>query len=180
MSRRGPARARRGAALLLALLVGVLAYVNWQVARTELDISPAAADAGAPVAAFPPLALEPPAEPPALSDFDEIVRRPLFTVARRPPEAPAESAPEAAAEPAAAEAEAPLPELQLVGIAIDGGNRQALLRTTGAGEEWVSEGDSVAGWRLERVAADGVVLGSGEARQELSLYPVRESGSGGQ
>lgn len=178
MSRRGAARGR-GLTLLLAALVAGLAYANWQVVRLELDISPAAAGVD-PVEPFAPPALEPPAEPPPLAQFEATVQRPLFSATRRPPEADAEEDGAEAAEAAGAETEPPPPELRLVGVAIGGAARQALLRTPDEGEEWVREGDSVSGWQLESVGSDGVVLRAGDESRELSLYPAREAASGGE
>ncbi|HEX2257055.1 MAG TPA: hypothetical protein VHG92_10230 [Afifellaceae bacterium] len=174
MRRRGAAGGGRGATLLLTLVVAALAYANWRVVELELDISPAAAGVGGAVNPFSPPQLEPPPEPPPLSDFDEVVRRPLFTAGRRPPNATEESAPEGEIEVALEAAEPPPPELRLVGIAIDGGIRQALLRIEGEGEEWVREGDDFAGWRLGSVKSDSVVLRSGERSHALSLYPARD------
>lgn len=178
MTRRGSAPRGRGLTLLLAVLVAALAYLNWQVVELEIDISPAAAEAE-PVESFAPPGLEPPPEPPPLSAFDEIIRRPLFNAGRLPPGVVEESA-EAAAEPAAAESEErTLPDLQLIGVAINGATRQALLRAPGDGEDWVREGDSFGGWRLESVDAERVVLGSGERTHELRLYPPRDGDSAG-
>jgi hypothetical protein len=179
VTRRGPARWGRGLTLLLAVLVAALAYANWRVVELEIDISPAAAE-GQAAESFAPPGLEPPPEPPPLSAFDEIIQRPLFNAGRLPPEVLGETA-EEDAEPAAADAELPTaPDLQLVGVAINGATRQALLRAPGDGADWVREGESFGGWRLEKVDAEGVVLGSGERTHELRLYPPRDGGSAGQ
>jgi hypothetical protein len=177
MSRHGAAGGGRGAVLLLALAVAALGYVNWRVVEMEIDIAPAAADVG-PAQSFLPPELEPATEPPPLSRFEEIVQRPVFTVARRPLESAEEGTRESAADAAEEAVEAPPPELQLVGIAIDGGTRQALLRRPGEREAWVRQGESFAGWRLESVEADGIVLDSGERSQALTLYPARETAAG--
>jgi hypothetical protein len=161
-------RMRRTLVLLLCALVAALGYVNWRVLQLEPVASPAEGRIElASVSAMPDLQLGP-SEQPALSDFDGIVRRPLFNASRRPF---VQSEPPAAREPA--RAPPPPPDLRLVGVAIEADRKQALLRT---GQQpvarWVKEGESIDGWLLRSVRADVAVIASGERTHELRLYPA--------
>ncbi|CAA7621448.1 hypothetical protein [Magnetospirillum sp. UT-4] len=94
-----------------------------------------------PVGAPPPQALPPlpwPETAPA-ARFAAMVERPLFAPTRRP------------AAPAAAAAAAV--ELELVGVALAGERRLALLRRKGETRiHRLAEGGALAGWRLDAVA----------------------------
>lgn len=166
-------RRRRLPVLFLGVIVAGLGYANWRVLQLDLDISPAnAGTVPAETLAIP--GLEPPPEPLPVSEFAEIVRRPLFTASRRPPQAPEEEV-VATAAVAPVEQAPPPPDFRLLGVALDEGSRQALLRSPEQPGQWVKLGESFGGWVLESVSAEGVVLVSGERIQEVRLYPGRGS-----
>jgi general secretion pathway protein N len=102
----------------------------------------------------------------ALTDFDEVVRRPVFAATRRPF---VQSAP-AASQSAPA---LPPPDMRLIGVAINAGKKQALLRTAQQPRgRWIGEGESIDGWVLRGVRADAAVVASGPQTHELRLYPT--------
>jgi hypothetical protein len=152
--------------VVLFPVVAALGMVNWWV--IQLDPAPAAAGERMVLASTGsvPVSLGAPSEERALSDFDEVVRRPVFTASRRPFVQP---------EPARREATRvlPPPDLRLMGVALDGNRKQALLRT---GQQprarWVDEGETIeGGWVLRTVQADAAVLASGQQTHEVRLYP---------
>lgn len=97
-----------------------------------------------------------------LSDFDEVLARPLFYENRRLPEAPIETRPESA----------PLEPLRLTleGVAIASGARIALLRDERAKEKIrLAEGMSHNGWVLESVESSGAEFRRGVDVTRLEL-----------
>ena len=107
-----------------------------------------------------------------MSDFAEIVGRPLFTATRRPfvPSEPAQ----ARSEPAPAEPRRPPPNVRLIGVVIDAGKKRALLRTPEQPRgRWVEEGETIDGWLLRSVQADAAILAFGLGTHELRLYPAQ-------
>jgi general secretion pathway protein N len=97
--------------------------------------------------------------------FSETLTRPLFSPNREPP-----GTESASALPAP---QAPRPSANryaLSAIIIVDNERIALLMDTATGSlSRVREGDSLAGWRVEEIRADGAVLHNGDVREELSL-----------
>jgi hypothetical protein len=138
-------------------MVGGLGLLNWWLLALELDISairPAAALAdGVPAAA-------PPADDTPLADFKAIVERPVFNASRRP-SAPAETG----------SVVRPPSDLQLIGVAIDGERKRALLKTQQQPRaRWIEEGGSIEGWVVSSVRADGAIVASGQQTHELRLH----------
>jgi hypothetical protein len=169
--RAGSSRARTAGLLLLGGAVAALGLTNWWVLTLEPGGSPAAGASPASFTASMPTAARPREERP-LSDFAEIVGRPLFAATRRP-YVPAE-APAARAEPAPAEPSRPPPNVRLIGIVIDAGKRRALLRTPEQPRgRWVEEGETIEGWQVRQVQADAAILAFGTGTHELRLYPAR-------
>ena len=171
----GSARARTARLLALCALVAMLGMANWWVIGLEPGASVAA---GTTPAADPAMRtpMGQPLDERPLSDFGEIVRRPLFTATRRP-FVPAEPAPRAA-EPAPAAPARPPPNVRLVGVVIDAGKKRALLRTPEQPRgRWFEEGDTIDGWLLRSVAADAAVVAFGRETHELRLYPAQGSAS---
>jgi hypothetical protein len=114
-----------------------------------------------------PLAQEEAAAPlfdaPPEDAFQEIALRPLFYESRRPYEAPAidlEVAPAAPEEVVAVE---------LVGTLMTGASRAALLQPVGQSSSWRREGEKIAGWRIERIVRDQVVVQQGDETLTLEL-----------
>jgi hypothetical protein len=159
-------RLRTTGLVFLSAVVAALAAINWWV--IQLDPAPASAGERIVLASTGtiPVSLTRPNDESALSDFDEVVRRPVFAASRRPF---VQSAP-AAGQPAAV---VPPPDLRLIGVAINPGKKQALLRTAQQPRgRWVGEGDSIDGWVLRSVRADAAVVASGPQTHELRLYPT--------
>lgn len=102
--------------------------------------------------------------PPPLSQFVDMVERPLFYVDRRMPEPP---------DDVAAAPQSPL-RLKLEGIAIAGGSRVAVLRNLNDnGLIQLAEGESHDGWTLEALSSAGARFSrNGEQRTELPLDPA--------
>jgi hypothetical protein len=66
------------------------------------------------------------------------------------------------------------PGLILGGIMVMQGVRKAyLFRKTDPSGTWVADGEDFMGWKIEIVDAAAVVLGNGERRIGLKLYPER-------
>jgi hypothetical protein len=169
--RAGSARARTAGLLLLGGSVAALALANWWVLTLEPGGSSAAGVPPASLTASASSAARPLGERP-LSDFAEIVARPLFTASRRP-YVPPEPTP-VRAEPAPAEPNRPPPNVRLIGVVIDAGKKRALLRTPEQPRgRWVEEGETVEGWQVLSVQADAAILALGPGTHELRLYPVR-------
>ena len=116
---------------------------------------------GAPVAASPaPLFI--------LAErvsFSETLARPLFMPNREPT-----GAESASPLPAPRDAKANANRYALSAIIIVDNERVALLKDTATGSlSRVREGESLAGWRVEEIHADGAVLNNGDTREELVL-----------
>ena len=156
-------RARSSSGLLLSLVV-LSALVAAEL-RFEVGTSPggqAVGQASAPVEAAPvPLF--------ALADrerFSQTLTRPLFMPNRQPPLSEAAApvqAPRATAPPSAN-------PYALTAIIIVDDERLALLTDTATGGVTrVREGESIAGWQVEKIHEDRAVISNGDTREELSL-----------
>jgi hypothetical protein len=160
----GSSRVRNLALLFLCAGVTALALVNWWV----MGLEPAppftvASSADTPEA---PVFGQQPIDPLPLSDFEEIVRRPVFSASRSPFVVPTERAQTLAGLRS--------PDLRLAGVAIDTNKKRALLRTTQQPQgRWVEQGDSIEGWLLQSVREDAVIVASGQQTHELRLYPAQ-------
>jgi len=157
----------RLAGMSMLCLAAVLATVLWlgsgraQIAAVAPDANPGAVEdtvvALAPVFTLP--------EP---DQFHSLAERPLFVANRRPPEPAAER--KAVSKPAPKPARRP--EFILSAIVREGNHWIAVLGTRGRGNPppvEVEVGGVVAGWKVERIGADGVVLRKGAQRTELTL-----------
>ncbi len=149
----------------LALTLVVLAALLAAELRFEAGVGPERQSIGRASAA-PPAAS--PAPLFALADresFSETLTRPLFMPNRQPPDL--ESAP---ALPATRAATPNANRYVLSAIIIVDDERIALLTDTATGAlSRVREGESLAGWQVEEIHADGAVLNNGDTREELSL-----------
>jgi len=163
--RSGSSRVQYLGLFFLCAVVTALGLVNWWVIELE-PVPPraVASSAGTPEA---PVFGQQPIDPHPLSDFDEIVRRPLFTASRSPFVVPTETT----QNPAGVRS----PDIRLAGVAIDAGKKQALLRTPQQPQgRWVEQGDSIDGWLLRSVRDDAVIVASGQQTYELRLYPTQD------
>ncbi len=154
--------------LLLGTGAAILGAVNWWVVGLEPGSS--IATTGADNKAAAPGSIAPPPETAPLSDFAEIVRRPLFSVDRRA------FFPPSATSVLAQSGDKPR-DVRLTGVAIAATRRQALLQVSGQPQaHWIEEGGSIDGWLLQSVQNDAVILISGRQQYELRLYPGLSSG----
>ncbi len=97
--------------------------------------------------------------------FSETLARPLFMPNREPP-----GTESASPLPAPPTAKANANRYALSAIIIVDNERIALLMDTATGSlSRVREGESLAGWRVEEIRADGAVLNNGDIREELVL-----------
>jgi hypothetical protein len=103
--------------------------------------------------------------PGALSDFSQILERPLLFADRRMPPAP---------EVAAVQARPRSPlRLKLEGVAISSESRVALLRNTVNNQLLqLAEGMSHDGWALEEISAAAAMFRRGEEVSELLLDTI--------
>jgi hypothetical protein len=66
------------------------------------------------------------------------------------------------------------PGLLLGGIVVMQGIRKAyVFRRTDPSGTWVASGEDFMGWKIEAIDAAGIVLGSGDRKIDLKLYPER-------
>jgi len=104
-----------------------------------------------------------------IEGFAAIAERPLFAPSRRPaPQAP--SLGTVAAAPMNA---APL-SVVLIGVLLSPRRHSAVLRLADGKNKTLAEGDSIDGWKLERVLPDRASFQSGETRVEL-LFPLHQA-----
>ena len=97
------------------------------------------------------------------NEYNAIAERPLFARTRRPAEeAPATTAPSA---------QANLPNFVLTGIVISPDEKYILLLRASSSETVrLIEGQTIDGWRVEKILPDRVTLKSGDRTVELPLW----------
>jgi hypothetical protein len=147
--------------LLLVALCMVLAIVLAGVIETptlpSAASAPEAEAGGDGATAERPFELEP------LSSYAAIIERPLFSRSRRP-QPPERSV---AADARAGNGGAPF---LLSGVIVAGPTRVAFLQPRSQPKTLrVLEGETVEGWKIEKILPQRVVIGNGDAREELSL-----------
>lgn len=155
---------RRGA--LAPLLLGSLCLMLSGVLALEIAAERAQPDADVAPVPMPnaPAAHVTPSLPP-LTDFREVLARPLFAPTRRPREAPAMAS---GGPPKALEA-------TLRGVVILPDSRVGLFQLGNAPEmQRIAEGQEIAGWRLERVLPDRVVLRADRV-EEVKLHEEKSA-----
>jgi hypothetical protein len=114
--------------------------------------------------------------PPVPADADTdptpyavLSERPLFVAGRHPYEG--------VSAPAAVAGEG-VPGITLLGVIISNGRKIALIRQDAEAKvSTVQEGESVAGWQVEVIRSDAIVLKSGAVEQVVAL-PVKSQGTG--
>jgi hypothetical protein len=140
---------------------GLAAWLLYELTRVpEVPAPPP------PVAASDPGA-EPAAEAPRqdLAMLRVTLERPLFDDDRRP-NPPADGT-AAAPEPAAPSR---LPPVRLTAVIVTpGGGRMVLLQPEGEETQRARQGDQIAGWRVEEISDEAVVLSAGGERSTLPL-----------
>lgn len=127
----------------------------------------------APIEAYAKVETLPPSTPatsplPPLSSLTQTVDRPLFTASRRP----APTAPVVAQETTATAdaSQQSAPTLELSAVVIEDGRRLALfLAPAGGAALRAVQGETVQGWELTEVRADGVTLTLDGRRHDIGL-----------
>ncbi len=156
--------------LIGALAAGAiaLAYMNWHLATTSVDVSPLAVSvpATSEADALKEEELAPLAPLTSKDRLAETLERPLFNATRRPdPEVP--ETPDLAAPASDATA---FGNLKLVGLMQWGANQRALIRVSGEPyARWVELGGDVNGWKLRAIENNSVVVEQDDRRHEIKL-----------
>ncbi|NCF29424.1 MAG: hypothetical protein GWP69_18750 [Gammaproteobacteria bacterium] len=157
----------RLAGLTMLSLAAALAAVLW-LSNGSAEIAAVAPDTNLGSVDDTAVALAPVFTLPEPDQFHSLAERPLFVANRRPPEPVAEK--KAVSKPAPKPARRP--EFILSAIVREGNHWIAVLGARGRGNPppmEVEVGAVVAGWKVERIGADGVVLRKGAQRTELTL-----------
>lgn len=103
---------------------------------------------------------------PPLAALSETVARPLFSATRRPPEEEAGDAPDAPVSVPVG----PATNFSVTAIVISEKQRAVLLTHPQSGElERVAEGESIAGWRVDKVESDRVFFSKNGETLESAL-----------
>jgi hypothetical protein len=163
--RLGERHGRRRLPLFLAIICAALLAVIYAEVDRDTGEGAAIAAPTAPArqggsAAAPSFTLPP------ISDFADVLERPLFSPTRRPAEArPAEPAPG-------------LPSsLILVGTVVSSEGRHALIQHGEAASlQRVAVGDRFGGWTVEAILTDRVVLSRDGSREEIKPRARAASG----
>lgn len=149
-------------ALMLLAVAGLGTVVVLELTGSVALAPEVTAAAPASAAARPPVG-HAEFRPPPERQFDEISDRPLFFPSRRP------FVSLVAAEPQAPST-ADLPAIELIGVLLTGHGRAALVQPGGEpAAHWVHERQTVAGWLVEKIAADRVRLRGGDRVEIVRL-----------
>jgi hypothetical protein len=112
-----------------------------------------------------------------LGAYRETLAQPVFFKTREPYVAPARPAPPPPTPAVVAKPPPPVivdPGLAVTGIIISPGVRKAYLHgKTDPRGNWVSEGETLTGWKVQTIEPGGVKLQQQDRTIELQLYPVK-------
>lgn len=170
------------AATLLLAAIALLGWLNWRLLQTEIDTQPLKRT----VSETEPFQDAPQAfgdfKLPPIKEFSEITARPIFNPSRRQANAVQRVARRTHRKPKPPRpARTSLAQMRLLGILINGGERQAFVTTPRIGKgAWLAENASFEGWKILRIEDNRIVLKSGTDRRELSLYKEGPSSAAGQ
>jgi hypothetical protein len=106
-----------------------------------------------------------------IAHYRQTLARPIFFKTREPfvPPPPPRAAPVARISPPPVVAD---PGLMIGGVMMMQGVRRAYLyRKTDPSGTWVAYGEEFMGWKIQTIDATGIVLGNGERKIDLKLYP---------
>lgn len=159
--------------LLLLCVCIVLTALLVHLLRAPLHPMERATGATRLPAAEPPEHAFQPFNMPAKEEFVVIWERPLFRQSRRPAEIKAAVAVPAKAKKPTTSRPKPIPQLRqlaLVGIALIGDRRLALLRPNGErGVLQVVEGEALDGWQVESIETEAVTFRFGTNRRRVEF-----------
>jgi hypothetical protein len=161
----GSRKGTKAAVAALAGVAGVLAWLDFQLLQSPVDISPVAPPPGK-AEARPQQSPQPATALDKMTpeQFRETIGRPLFTPNRRPVQRPETAARMASkAEPA---------RLRLVGVLKpDDGPPRALIRFADEPVgKWIAEGGEYHGWTVTKVNDGSVTVEAGGRTLELILF----------
>jgi hypothetical protein len=156
--------------ILLAATTVAVALAAVHLARMPVEIGPRSIEA--PVLQLAHPAPAGPAGQPGIGGTD-MLARPLFSPSRRPYVAPV-AVPAFVPEPPPLQEETrqePGGTISVIGIFLDGADRQALLVSPSFPEgKWFSIDADLDGWKLARIEADSVQLAGPQGSLSLPLY----------
>lgn len=173
---------RRLLTLLLLLVCAALGSLLWHEATRPIDTEPIRASIHRPTQEAQVVgAPGRESRVPALANLSATRDRPLFAPNRRLQQVTDEVAPERPQHDAQAVSPG-LGELTLVGTMRLGASRQrALIRTEGRPvANWFEVGSDVAGWRLEAIDTERVIVSRDQQRAVLPLFPNTQERSNAQ
>jgi hypothetical protein len=156
--------------IALVCLVAFLAYANYTIFASPVETGPLNDERPKTMELSAQSGPKMPEPAPfrTLASLTETVRRPLFSLDRRPIVRVAKQA--EAAKPQAVKPVTPPEQLQLVGI-IQGSNARALIRSnSNTPGSWIVIGEDVEGWRLKEVSEISAILEAQNRKYELFLY----------
>lgn len=137
--------------LWIALAAGVVAFVAAFVPSPLRLLSLFDVPVTIEVSKPPQLAMR---EMPAGEQFAEIEARPLFNVGRKPDPATRTAG---SVQAAAQDRGGDLSSFRLVGLVSDSVTQRAIVERADGGTLRVSPGDSLGGWRIEKIDGTGIV-----------------------
>lgn len=155
-------------AITLTAVAAMLA-LDVAIFRWEIDVTPITPHAESRVTDPPADAFDARVVPGAISEYAEVVRRPLFQADRRPPR----SKPPAAIASAAPRPAKTTPQLRLLGVLVAAsGNRAFVATPVQPSGTWLKTGDAVDGWTIGRIEGNGIVI---EREGASTTMPLHES-----
>ena len=106
-------------------------------------------------------------EPSELKSYAGISERPLFNADRKPDPLPPPPPPPTPPKPQVVLGD--LTQLKLVGVVLSGDNKLALVRRASAAILTLRVGDTLDGWKVDKIDAQGVGLSGGEHQDGLRI-----------
>jgi hypothetical protein len=149
--------------LALALAAGVAAAASAMVPSPLSYISLSAGEAPEIRAPSIPKVRD----PGALTVYASIAERPLFNADRKPDPLPPPPPPPVPPKPQIVLGD--LGQLKLVGVILSGDNKIALVRRASAGTLTLRVGDTLDGWKIEKIDVQGVGLSGGDRQDSLRI-----------
>lgn len=149
-------------ALPVALLA-LCAVLGWRIAdewTRPIEVEPPEVESLPPAEPLSPPEPMPEFALPPVSEFEEVVERPIFSPTRRPP----------AEGTAPVGAPAPELELELIGVVLSQSEQTAIVMPTATQEALrLALGDAYQGWTLVRIEADRATFTRGDQEETLLL-----------
>ena len=103
--------------------------------------------------------------------YQAITDRPLFSPTRRPETTEPLDVPTNTKPLAAPDEAVPVPDFQLKGTMVMGGQASALLSVDSAAPVWFEFGTDIAGWTLTQIGPDWAELSNNSDILRVELYP---------